>query len=125
MMISCNDDGDDVYQQVVAANALTPSPLPNSSSDVDQDQSDIQPPPLHSTPRDQDKFDSRWEDGIWLGIRDERGETAIGAKEGVIKARTIRRKASEEERLRDELFDEFKGAPLATGTRTSRRSNYN
>ena len=28
-----------------------------------------------------DKFDSRWETGIWLGIREESGENIIGTKE--------------------------------------------
>ena len=45
-----------------------------------------------------DKFDSRWEDGIWLGIREESGEHIIGTKDGVLKARTIRRRATKEER---------------------------
>ena len=34
-----------------------------------------------------DKFDCRWERGIWLGVRDESGEIIIGTPDGVIKAR--------------------------------------
>ena len=40
-----------------------------------------------------DKFDSRWEKGIWLGIREESGENIIGTKDGVLKARSIKRHA--------------------------------
>ena len=45
-----------------------------------------------------DKLETRWESGIWLGVRDESGEMIIGTKEGVIKVRTIRRKGTTEER---------------------------
>ena len=38
-----------------------------------------------------DKFDSRWANGIWLGIREESGEHIIGTIDGVVKARTIKR----------------------------------
>ena len=58
-----------------------------------------------------DKFDSRWEDGIWLGIREESGENMIGTKDGVLKARTIKRKAALEERWKNELVDQFRGVP--------------
>ena len=37
------------------------------------------------------RFDPRWEMGVWLGIRDESGEAIIGVEDGVIKVRSIRR----------------------------------
>ena len=66
-----------------------------------------------------DKFDSRWEDGIWLGIREESGENIIGTKDGVLKARTIKRRPTKEERWGQELFDQFRGS-LATSSRPCR-----
>ena len=58
-----------------------------------------------------DKFNSRWEEGVWLGISDESGESIIGTKEGVIKARDFRRKAIAEERWNKEHFTSIKGTP--------------
>lgn len=58
-----------------------------------------------------DKFESRWESGIWLGIRDESGEHLIGTKEGIRRARTIRRRGSDEERWNIREVDEMKGIP--------------
>ena len=43
-----------------------------------------------------DKLKSRWESGIFLGIRDESAEVFIGTGNGVVRVRTIRRKGSEE-----------------------------
>ena len=37
----------------------------------------------------------RWSAGIWLVIREESGEVMIGTKDGIMKARTISRKASQ------------------------------
>ena len=58
-----------------------------------------------------DKYDSRWETGVWIGIREESGEHIIGTETGVLKARSIRRKAREEERWNKQLFDKFQGVP--------------
>ena len=38
------------------------------------------------------KFDVRWLDGVWLGIKLESGESIIGTAEGIVKARDFRRK---------------------------------
>ena len=39
-----------------------------------------------------DKFDRKWEDGIWLGVVNESGENIIGTHEGCIKVRAVKRK---------------------------------
>ena len=58
-----------------------------------------------------DKLNTRWGEGIWLGIREESGEILIGTLEGVIKVRTVRRKAGDDLRWSKGLFNEFKGLP--------------
>ena len=35
------------------------------------------------------KADVRWEDGIWLGIRDRTGETLVGTPDGIVNVRSI------------------------------------
>ena len=42
---------------------------------------------LHLRPgsRGKDKFEVRWDIGIWLGIADRTGEAIIGSKDGVIR----------------------------------------
>ena len=49
-----------------------------------------------------DKYNSRWEEGVFIGVREESGELIIGTEKGVIKARAFRRKASEKERWSQE-----------------------
>ena len=58
-----------------------------------------------------DKFDARWRDGVWLGIRLESGESIVGASEGVAKARGFGGRPENGGRWGKEMFDEFKGAP--------------
>ena len=53
------------------------------------------------------KAQVRWESGVFLGIRAESGEYITGAKGGVIKVRTVRRKGSPDERWNWEEFDEI------------------
>ena len=66
---------------------------------------------LKSGSAGRDKFVNRWEEGIWLGIRDESGEVIVGTKDGVVKCRDFRRKPIEEDRWSVKTFDEFKGSP--------------
>ena len=40
----------------------------------------------------------RWSDGVFLGVREESGEVLIGTRDGVLKARSFKRKGSLEER---------------------------
>ena len=55
------------------------------------------------------KFTVRWQEGIWLGIREESGEAIVGTPDGVLKARSIRRVGSVEERWRS--GEGMKGVP--------------
>ena len=54
-----------------------------------------------------DKMNTRWGSGIWLGIREESGKTFVGTEDGVIKTRSIRRKAGSE-RWNKDLFNSIK-----------------
>ena len=58
-----------------------------------------------------DKFDARWKEGVWLGVRMESGESLIGTTEGVVKARDFRRKAENGGRWSTADFDKFVGVP--------------
>ncbi len=49
-------------------------------------------------------------DGVWLGIKFESGELIIGAADGVVKARDLRRKAEEGGRWCNDGGDGFNGA---------------
>ncbi len=57
------------------------------------------------------KLDARWATGVFLGIREESGEIIVGAKDGVLKARSFRTKRSEEERWNKEETLGIKGLP--------------
>ena len=57
------------------------------------------------------KFDLRWYEGVWLGIRDETGEAIVGTREGMVKCRDFCRKPIEEDRWDAKKFDEFRGSP--------------
>ena len=60
------------------------------------------------------KWEERWEDGVWLGVRDESGEAIIGTDVGVVKARTVRRKGSQEEIWDAKQHESMRGVPWAT-----------
>ena len=57
-----------------------------------------------------DKFDTRWENRIWPVIADRTGETIIGTKDGVIKARDIR-SIEEKEAWDPGRFNDIRGTP--------------
>ncbi len=57
------------------------------------------------------KFDIRWMDGVWLGIKLESGKSIIGAAEGVVEAVDFRREPEEGWRWSSEGIDGFKGLP--------------
>ena len=68
---------------------------------------------LYSRPgsRGKDKLDPRWEEGIWLGVKDSSGETIIGTREGVVKVRDVKMKARKEDRWNVHQFNELTGTP--------------
>ena len=57
-----------------------------------------------------DKLDTRWEDGVFAGVREESGELYVMREEGVIKVRSFQRKP-EEERWNQAEFLSAKGLP--------------
>jgi len=58
------------------------------------------------------KGDIRWEEGIWLGIRDRKGETLVGTANGIVKVRSTRRTCSDEEKWDKGRMAVVKGVPL-------------
>ena len=71
------------------------------------------------------KAECRWENGVFLGIRDESGEYIVGAPGGAIKVRSIRRKGSEEERWNWEEFNGIKGTPWEPSPGHPERESWN
>ena len=45
-----------------------------------------------------DKFNNRWEEGVWLGISDDSAESIIGTTNGTIKAKDFKRTIIEADR---------------------------
>jgi len=60
--------------------------------------------------RGKDKFEVRWQRGIWYGIADRTGESIIGTKDGVIKVRDTR-SLGEEEAWNVQWFNDTRGTP--------------
>ena len=58
-----------------------------------------------------DKLNIRWKEGIWLGVREDSGESLVGTVDGVLKVRSYRRRAGDTLRWNDSLLDGFKGVP--------------
>ena len=69
---------------------------------------------LKPNAKGKDKLDARWESGVWLGLRDESGESVIGTMEGIVKVRTVRRKPQSEKKWNKEMFVGIKGTPWNT-----------
>ena len=61
-----------------------------------------------------DKFDSRWEEGVFLGVREESAEIIVGTPEGITKAKDFKRKASLKDRWNQEQVLAVKGTPWET-----------
>ena len=57
------------------------------------------------------KANTRWETGIFLGVRDKSTEMFIGTSEEVVKDRTVKGKGSLEERWNAVQVDELQGSP--------------
>ena len=65
---------------------------------------------LHPNSVGKDKLDPRWENGIFVGFREESGEIFVMSKEGVIKVRSFNRRM-EEERWNQEELNLGQGTP--------------
>ncbi len=57
------------------------------------------------------KFDARWKEGVWFGVRVESGESLIGTDDGVVKTRDFRGQAENGGRWSIADFDKFVGMP--------------
>ena len=66
---------------------------------------------LKSGSKGVNKWDSRWSEGIFLGLRDESGEIIIGTEEGCVKARDFKRLSDENERWDAVKFNKMRGSP--------------
>ena len=66
----------------------------------------------------------RWSEGIWLGIREESGDVMIGTKDGIMKARTIR-KASHGQIWNRTRLDEVTATPWHVGKDDQRDEDIN
>ena len=59
----------------------------------------------------ENKFDSRWEEGVWLGVKDNTGEAIIGTDKGIVKARDWKHQATHQVRWNVEVILNVKGTP--------------
>ena len=66
---------------------------------------------MQAKTKGKDKFECRWETGIWLGVKDETGEAVIGTGVGVVRARDRRRFDEVSERWNAERTMKVVGTP--------------
>ena len=66
---------------------------------------------LKAGSKGRDKLDCRWEQGVWLGMRLETGESVIGTDLGVVKCRDIKRLGSSDERWNRDRLLAVQGTP--------------
>ena len=59
----------------------------------------------------ENKFDYRWDEGVWLGVKDNSGEAIIGTSKGVVKARDWKHQATHQERWNTDVILGVKGTP--------------
>ena len=57
------------------------------------------------------KLDSRWERGIWLGVKDSTGEIIVGTPEGVVKARDFKHLTTPSDRWSATAVSNLQGTP--------------
>ena len=57
-----------------------------------------------------EKLESKWEDGIWVGVTDTSGEKIIATPQGCLKVRSVKRRP-EEERWDIAALQDIKGVP--------------
>jgi len=61
-----------------------------------------------------DKMGSRWGRGIWMGIREETGESIIGTEEGTVKCKDFRREEIGSRRWDKDMLGKVQGVPWQT-----------
>ena len=61
----------------------------------------------------EEKYNSRWRTGVFLGVQDSTNEVILGTPEGCVKARTIRRRSTPADRWGRASFDSIVGSPWA------------
>ncbi len=54
-----------------------------------------------------DKFEIRWQEGAWLGIRDESAGVIRGTNSGMIKAKGFRREGMDSARWKKDQLNEL------------------
>ena len=69
---------------------------------------------LKSDSAGKNKYANRWQEGIWLGITEDTGETVVGTDEGVVKAKDFRRKPIVKERWSKGRLMSMNGVPWKT-----------
>jgi hypothetical protein len=57
------------------------------------------------------KLDVRWASGIWLGVLEDSGEYLLGTRHGIAKARSFKRKSTDQDRWQFDELSSFKGSP--------------
>ena len=65
---------------------------------------------LRRTKQRTNKFESEWQEGIWLGHARASDETIIGTPEGVVRAWAVKRRSAEEQ-WNAEALKNVKGTP--------------
>ena len=67
---------------------------------------------LKSDSAGRDKYASRWQEGIWLGIMDDTGEIIVGTDEGVVKSKGLQEEAYHEGAMEQRAVLEHERCPL-------------
>ncbi len=66
--------------------------------------------PLKLSNKKPAKLDTKKREGIWLGLRWRSDEHLVGTKDGVVKARTVRR-LLDDQKWNPEMINQIRGAP--------------
>ena len=72
---------------------------------------------LRPKSKGREKADTRWAEGVWLGIRDISGEHIIGTQDGVVKVRMVRRRP-EDQQWKWSEFQKMRGLPWERSRKT-------
>ena len=73
--------------------------------------------PRRPTGPDLNKWDPRWADGVFLGVRAISNEVFVGTPEGIVKCRAIRRKTPDQ-RWNIDMLNKIQGLPWEPNIRS-------